>query len=152
MVAWQGHGRLLCLARLLGRDLVTRSTSQGCSVQTWSSTPPHKAALQGLGRSLCLARLLGRDLVLTRLLGRDLVVRTASQGCSIRTWSPAAPQIKSLLSRLVCYKQYKSNFARCKLVFVVIQQRHKEKFKFNFASIFHKLVFVCQPALTWQKA
>ena len=39
---------------LLGRDLVGRSTSQTCSVETWSVTPPLEVVRQGPDRSLCL--------------------------------------------------------------------------------------------------
>jgi hypothetical protein len=57
-VAWQRLGRPLCLARLLGRDLVIRAASQGYSAGTWSPAPPRKIARQGLGRPLRLVRLL----------------------------------------------------------------------------------------------
>jgi hypothetical protein len=57
-----GLGRLLCLASLLGRDLVARSASSGCSAGTWSPAPPREAA------------------------------RFASQICSAGTWSSAPPR------------------------------------------------------------
>jgi hypothetical protein len=87
-------GRLLRLARMLGRDLVVRSTLQGCSAGTWSSALPRRVTRQGLDRPLHPARLLGRNLVVrfaSRLLGRDLVVRSAPHGCSTGTWSFAPP-------------------------------------------------------------
>jgi hypothetical protein len=75
-VAWHGLGRSLRLARLLGRDLVVHSASQGCSAGTWLSTLPRKVARQGLGGLLRLPR----------LLGGDLVACSASQGCSAKPW------------------------------------------------------------------
>jgi hypothetical protein len=62
-VARQRFGRPLRLAGLLGRGLVVHSASRGCSVETWSSTPPRGVVRQRFGRPLCLVRLLSRDLV-----------------------------------------------------------------------------------------
>jgi hypothetical protein len=68
--------------RMLNKDLVIDSASQGCSVETWSSAPPREVARQGLGRLLRLAR----------LLGRDLIARSSSQGCSVGSSSPTPPR------------------------------------------------------------
>jgi hypothetical protein len=81
-VARQGPGRQLRLVRLLGRDLDTCPTLQGCSTGTWSLTSPRKVVRQGFGHTLHLAW----------LLSRDLVARSASQGCLVGTWLPALPR------------------------------------------------------------
>jgi hypothetical protein len=87
----------MLVAWLLGKDLVARSVSQGCSTGTWLPAPPCKVARQGLCRSTPPRKVFDRDLVacsasqgcsegtghplcLTRLLGRDLVAHPVSQG------------------------------------------------------------------------
>jgi hypothetical protein len=70
------------LIRMLNKDLVIGSASQGFSAETWSSAPPREVARQGLGRLLCLAR----------LLGRDLIACSTSQGCSVGSSSPTPPR------------------------------------------------------------
>jgi hypothetical protein len=80
-VALHKVGHPLCLAGLLGRVLIVRSASRGCSAGTWSTAPSREDSRQGLGRPLCLSS----------LLRGYLVVRSVSQGCSTGTWSPALP-------------------------------------------------------------
>jgi hypothetical protein len=75
-VARQGPSRPLYLARLLDRDLVASSVSQGCSTGLGHPLLFREVARQGLGHPLCLAS----------LLGRDLVILSASPGCSAGTW------------------------------------------------------------------
>jgi hypothetical protein len=53
-------GRPLHL-RLLDSELVVRSSSRGCSVESWSPAPPPRVARQRAGRSFRLAELLGRE-------------------------------------------------------------------------------------------
>lgn len=53
----------LCLARLLGRDLVGRFASLGCSTETWLGAPPCLVDRWRLSRVPHLAGLLGGGLV-----------------------------------------------------------------------------------------
>ena len=94
-----GPGRLPHLTGLLSRDLVVRSVSWGCSVETWSFAPSHEVAWQRVGRPPCLMGLLDRDLV---------VGCSASRGCSGETCSAAQPRgvAKQRLGRWVVLRSF----------------------------------------------
>jgi hypothetical protein len=76
-----GLGCPLRLAGLLGRDLIVRSATPGCSTGTWSFALSPEVARQGLGRPIHLVM----------LLDKDLVIHSASRGCLAGTWSSAPP-------------------------------------------------------------
>jgi hypothetical protein len=91
--SWRGSIVLdsnLRLVELLSGDLVGCSTSQACSVRTWSVSLPCGLAGQGLGWLLCLPGLLRGNLVSRSVL----LARLAG------TWSPAP---RRQVSRQILY-------------------------------------------------
>jgi hypothetical protein len=99
---WRGSavlGRSFHLTELLGEDLVSCLVSQGWLTMSWSIAPSAGLLGKGLvarsaslgcsaeGWSASLPRRVVWPLRIVGLLGRGLVVHSASQGCSTEGWS-----------------------------------------------------------------